>query len=51
MFGSYIAAGSHQGESCGVWTVFAVVSGGRVTEGAVPDDLPANHRFMTFEIG
>jgi hypothetical protein len=51
MFGSYIAAGSHEGESCGVWTVFAVVSGGRLIEGEIPGDSPANGRFMTFELG
>jgi hypothetical protein len=51
MFGSYIAAGSHEGESCGIWTVFGVVTDGRVIEGEIPADSPANGKFMTFEVG
>jgi hypothetical protein len=51
MFGSYIAAGSHAGESCGVWTVFAVVSDHKSIDGELPDSSPANGRFMTFQLG
>lgn len=50
MFDSYNTAASHYGAPCGVWTVFAVVSEGRITQGAVPQDGQTHHKFMTFEL-
>jgi hypothetical protein len=48
MFDSYNTAASHYGAPCGVWTVFAVISDGRIAQGAVPQDGQSQHKFMTF---